>query len=446
MSLDKDVLAQANMTQTQLMMWTGQMLSGKRPVYNMGFRIDIHADLDPELFRRAFRDVVDASDILRSVFRYVDGGPRREVQPPGSIEFEIPVLDFSGKPQEAAGWMQEQIVKPINLKKRLFNTALLRTGPESFAWYLCQHHLICDGWSTSNFIMSVGDRYAQLEAGDNGEFELPAFGEFVEREVDYYLGEEAAESGQYWEEVAEHSLPDLSMYGVGEEAGASDFLRVHRALGPELINGMKEAVQARVFPAFSVDQGLFLMMLTALVVQLRLASGNDLFAIGVCLHHRRTPREKQTIGPFFVFSAVRVRFEPDDTFRTLYDRVAREYRKMLRHYRHPVVAQPGGRVWDVTINFVNKTFPRFAGRKAGITWLQSGSYLAQEFVGLQIHHFNEGDGMTAEWDFNLGIFDSEARRETAMSDFEQAMRFGLASPDAPLAEHLEVAAARAAAG
>lgn len=428
MNVNLDVLRQGDMTQTQLMMWTGQMLSGKRPVYNMGFKICIESDLDETLFRRSFEHVVRKSDILRSVFRYVDGAPKRVVIPAAELDFELPVHDFSDRLHELDVWMQEQLVRPINLKKRLFDAALIRTGPESFVWYLCQHHLICDGWSTSNFIMAVGDRYAQLEAGDSGDLELPAFGDFVSRELDYYASEECRESSRYWEKVADNSLPELQMYGIGSDAGTTDFLRVHRALGGELVTAMKQAVQNREFRAFTTDQGLFLLMLTALAVQLKRASGNDRFAIGVCLHHRQTARDKNTIGPFFIFSAIRVRIEPDDTFKTLYDRVAREYRTMLRHYRHPVVAKPGDRVWDVTINFVNKTFPTFGGREASITWLQSGSYLAQEFVGLQVHQFNKGDGMTAEWDFNTGIFSTPERREMAMKDFEQALVSGLEQP------------------
>lgn len=432
MNIDLDVLQQGNMTQTQLMMWTGQMLSGKRPIYNMGFKIGIESNLDEALFRQSFDYVVEQSDILRSVFRYVDGAPKRIVISPAEMDFELPVYDFSDRLHELDGWLQEQLVRPINMKKRLFDAALIRTGPESYVWYLCQHHLICDGWSTSNFIMAVGERYAQLEAGDSVDVELPEFSDFVSRELEYLASDACRESRRYWEEVAVDRLPELQMYGVGSEAGTTDFLRTHRALGGDLINAMKQAIKNKEFRAFSVDQGLFLLMLTALAIQLKRASGNDKFAIGVCLHHRQTPRDKKTIGPFFIFSAIRVRIEPADTFKTLYDRIAREYRTMLRHYRHPVVAEPGERVWDVTINFVNKTFPMFAGRNASITWLQSGSYLAQEFVGLQVHHFNKGDGMTAEWDFNTGIFNSPERREMAMKDFEEALVSGLEQPQALL--------------
>ena len=434
MNFEPNVPSLGNMTQTQLMMWTGQMLSGKRPIYNMGFKISIGSCLDEQLFRDSFDYVVRQSDILRSTFRYVDGGPRRIVLAPGEIRYEIPVIDFSNEPEELDNWLKNRLKQPIDMKKRLFDTALIRTGPESCVWYLCQHHLICDGWSTANLVTAVGDRYAQLEAGDTSELEIPQFGDFVEQELAYYNSDECKESGKYWLGIAEDVLPELKMYGAGAEAGSTAFLRVQRLLSAKIIDAMKLSIQNKEFRAFSLDQGLFLLMLTALVLQLKRASGNDKFAIGICLHHRRTLRDKKCIGPFFIFSAIHVSLKQGDTFRLLYSRVSQAYRDMLRHYRHPVFAKPGERVWDVTINFVNRSFPQFAGRTTNIMWLQSGSYLAQEFVGLQIHPFNKGDGMTAEWDFNLGIFQNAEVREKAMQEFENALRFGLESSDRQLSE------------
>ena len=432
MSFDVDAMRHANMTHTQMLMWMGQMLSGRRPVYNMGFAIHIDGDIDHELFQQSYDYVVGKSDDLRSVFRHVDGGPSRIVLDVDEFDCDVPVVDFSDKPDEAAAWMQEQLQQYIDIRKQLFGTALVRIGPGKTIWFIRQHHLLCDGWSIGNFMKHVGARYEQLEKGESGELDVPQFGDFVDREITYYESDECAASGKYWEELTADSLPPLSLYGVSSDEGGNAFQREHRHLTGDLIGRMKAAIKNKEFRAFTVDQGLFLLMVTALVLQLRRASGNDRFAIGVCLHHRVTPRDKETIGPFFVFSAMRIGLNPDDTFRSLYSQVAAEYRTMLRHYRHPVTTPPGERKWDTSINFVNTSFPKFAGRDTAITWMQSGSYLSQESLGLQIHHFNEGDGMTAEWDFNLGIFDSEDRREKAMVDFEEAMEFGLRDPDALL--------------
>ena len=432
MSFDPEAMRNANMTHTQMLMWMGQMLSGRRPVYNMGFAIHIDGDIDYDLFGQAYNYVVEKSDDLRSVFRHVDGGPRRVVVDIDELDYDVPVLDFSENPEEAPAWMQEQLQHYIDIRKILFRTALLRVGPEKFIWFICQHHLLCDGWSIGNFMKFVGARYEQLEKGETAELDVPHFGDFVDREINYYLSDECAESGKYWEEATAEPLPPLSLYDVPSDQGGNNFLREHRDLTGDLIGRMKDSIRNKQFRSFSLDQGMFLLMVSALVLQLRRASGNDRFGIGICLHHRVTPRDKETIGPFFVFSAMRIGLAPEDTFSTLYKKVAAEYRAALRHYRHPITTPPGERKWDVSINFVNTSFPKFAGRDTKITWMQSGSYLSQECVGLQVHHFNEGDGMTAEWDFNLGIFETQERRDRAMLDFEQAMEYGLRDPDALL--------------
>jgi len=130
------------MTQTQLQIWIAQMLRRKSPMYNMGMGIEIPTDLDADLFRSAFDLVVHASDNMRSVFRYADGGPVRVVLQPGELEYELPVLDFGGKPDDAMQWMREQMRQPFKLENRAFSSALLRTGPESFTWFISKHHLI----------------------------------------------------------------------------------------------------------------------------------------------------------------------------------------------------------------------------------------------------------------------------------------------------------------
>jgi hypothetical protein len=446
MNLDTKVLKSANMTQNQLVMWMAQKMSGRRPIYNMGMAIRIASDLDTDRFRKSFDFVIRKSDNMRSVFRFVDGGPRRIVLDFEDMQYDLPVLDFTDRPEQVNDWMQEQLRDWLDLRKQLFRSVLLRVGHEEFIWFICQHHLICDGWSFSNLTSSVGNRYAQLEAGDSSDVHFPEYGDFVERELDYYDSERCAESSTYWQKLLGERLPKSSMYGLGSEHGKTDFQRVSRQLSGDLIDRMKSAIASKQFRAFSEDQGMLLLWLTALVLQLKRATGNDRLGIGVCLHNRLSPQDKETLGTFFICSAMRVRIEPDDTFGTLYKRVAKEYRSMLRHYRHPVLAAQEHRNWDITINYVNKTFPKFAGRPIGVTWLHSDTYLANAPVGLQIQRFNTGEGMTAEWDFNKGIFGTDERRETAMADFEEAMDFGLENPDFLLSEYFEVNYLRQAQG
>lgn len=432
MKLDAELLQRARMTQNQLVMWLSQKMAGRRPIYNMGMAIRIDAALDQALFRAAFEFVVRKSDNMRSVFRFVDGGPKCVILGADEIEFDFPFLDFSEDPDAVIAWMNDRIRQRLNLKTRLFDSALLRVGDDQYIWYICQHHLICDGWSYSNLVSRVGDRYAQLQAGDDSDIDYPQYRDFIERELEYYQSEECAQSERYWNEVAEDPLRTPLMYGLGRDQGVTDFLRVHRPIGSDVIGRMRSAIADKTFRAFSEDQGMTLLWLSALTLQLRRATGQDRIGIGVCLHNRLSPEEKKTLGTFFICSGMRVNFDPDQTFGELYKQVGAAYRKMLRNYRVPVAARDDECPWYATINYVNKTFPTFAGIPVTATWLHAGAYTPNAFVGIQIQRFNQADGMTAEWDFNQGIFGTEERRQTAMRDFEEAIEFGLANPNARL--------------
>ena len=62
-----DLEERSNLTNGQLLIWTGQQLHPAAPLYNMAFRFRIPAPLDPQLFQRAFQMCVDTCDVLRTV-------------------------------------------------------------------------------------------------------------------------------------------------------------------------------------------------------------------------------------------------------------------------------------------------------------------------------------------------------------------------------------------
>ena len=442
MSLETDVGAQrrANMTESQIRMWAGQKLSGRRPVYNMAIALDIYGPLNIATFRGAHDLVIRGSDILRSAFPFVDGGPKREILARGDFDYEIAYLDFSDNPAGIEAWMDDRIKARPNLKEVLFNSALLKVGAEHHVWYIGQHHLICDGRSLANFVEWVGDTYAAIEAGERNPAvpEVPEFSDFVAREIAYTSTSAFEKSGRYWAEKPTPPLPDLALYGRGADQGSNECLRVHRPLRPALTESMAALIANKTFRAFSADQGMYLLYTTALAVQLKKASGNDSLSLGVFLHHRLTAADRdRALGPFMNFSQIRVNFEADDTFKTLYARISAEYRSLLRHYRHPHPVPAGERAYDVAINLVNTTYPEFAGRRTHVTWLQSGAWFAHEPLSIQIHSFSEGDGVTVEWDFNKGTFNNDELRQQAMSDFEWALQIAIDAPDARLLDVLD---------
>ena len=76
------------LTASEQLLWAGQRLDPGAPLYNMALSIEIATALDVPAFRRAFRQLVDATDALRTSFIDVDGQPRRVVgrRVPATVE------------------------------------------------------------------------------------------------------------------------------------------------------------------------------------------------------------------------------------------------------------------------------------------------------------------------------------------------------------------------
>ncbi|MCA9896154.1 MAG: hypothetical protein KC615_24380, partial [Anaerolineae bacterium] len=83
------------LTQAQHLMWLGQKLHPQAPLYNMVFEFRIWAELDVDLFRKAFATLLQASDNLRTIIREADGEPQQIVL--DTLDFQVPFIDFSNE-------------------------------------------------------------------------------------------------------------------------------------------------------------------------------------------------------------------------------------------------------------------------------------------------------------------------------------------------------------
>ena len=57
------------LTESQILIWTGQKLQANEPLYNMVLRFDIEGPIDTQLFQQAFQKLIDSCDALRTVFQ-----------------------------------------------------------------------------------------------------------------------------------------------------------------------------------------------------------------------------------------------------------------------------------------------------------------------------------------------------------------------------------------
>ena len=161
---EMDSSALYDLTPGQLLIWLGMQRHPDAPIYNTVSTFRIAASLDPDAFETAFRSLVDASDALRSVFLDVDGAPQCAVLDPDDAPLvqRVDLSDESDVEAALATWVAERGRRRLPVEQCVFDAALIRTRADETVWYLNQHHLVADAWSTRVVYEQVAERYAAL--------------------------------------------------------------------------------------------------------------------------------------------------------------------------------------------------------------------------------------------------------------------------------------------
>ena len=114
----------------------------------MALCIEIATAVDVPAFCRAFQQLVDSSDALRSSFAEVDGRPQRFVRHdvPGRVDvLWLPEHEIDDS--VVRSMLEKRTQRQLQTDGVLFDCCLIERRPDRFLWYLNQHHLITDAWS-----------------------------------------------------------------------------------------------------------------------------------------------------------------------------------------------------------------------------------------------------------------------------------------------------------
>ena len=119
-----------NLTQSQLLLWTGQHLNSEAPFYNMVLTFNLEGAIDPVHFQRAFQALVDRCDALRTVFQVSNGVPQQAIRP--RFTYQPDVLDWSHDPDAEAtfrSWAEKRSQKQFDLTACAFESILVKLSP-----------------------------------------------------------------------------------------------------------------------------------------------------------------------------------------------------------------------------------------------------------------------------------------------------------------------------
>jgi hypothetical protein len=147
----------------QRRLWFLDRLVPANPAYNVRSVLQLDGTLDIPLLERCLNIIVSRHEVLRTVFRTIDGHPVQVLTPPAPLA--LPIIDITpgqrSFPAELAIKLAaEEGAQPFDLVQGpLLRVVLVRCHAERHVLIVTMHHIIADGWSVQVFFRELTRLY-----------------------------------------------------------------------------------------------------------------------------------------------------------------------------------------------------------------------------------------------------------------------------------------------
>jgi amino acid adenylation domain-containing protein len=407
MATAKDNVAPGRLTASQQLIWTGQRLSPGSPLYNMAIAVTIEGPLDPSIFAEAFRRLVRRHDALRTVV--VDNGDvaTRRVLPGDAV----PPLTIVDAPRDdLLSELRAAAARPFPLERPLFDAALYATGRDRWLFYLNQHHLVTDAWSTSSLYRQLGALYRDLldGRGDTGRPGAP-FEAFADHEAAERRSRRYEKAARYWRDSSTAARSTrLRFYGrtAGRSVGRTD--RVRRTLDADRTARLRAQAEREGVAALTPHQSLLHVFAALLAAWVYRVADAPRISIGTPFHNRARSEFRDTLGLFMEMLPVRLEIEEGDTLAALVRKASMASFETMRHAVPGCSLLPETRDFEVVLNVITASLGDFAGLPAAPDWIHSGFGDPAHALRLQVYDFGGTGELTLDFDLAADVFESPA--------------------------------------
>ncbi|MDB5998891.1 MAG: hypothetical protein JWP52_590, partial [Rhizobacter sp.] len=328
---DIPVLGDFMMSLSQHEVWLDQRTWAGSAHLNIGGGAFLHGALDVSLFRKALTQLVAESDALRLV-PHTDGSQRLLTE---SV-VNLAVVDLSAEevPEAAMrAWWQERIAVPFVLDGTPpWRFALLRANDTLHGLTIQFHHLVMDGWGTSQVMRRWSEIYNALAAGIEAPPRAdPGYLKYIEESNAYRQSAAYERDASYWREQMPTLPPPLI---ERRYANATQRELPSAQLATQFI--ARADYDALVRFAAARGSSAFNFFLAAMIMYFSRVGGRAEVVVGVPSLNRGGRRYTDTLGMFVGVIPVRVCVEPEMTIDALVNAVGSAMRAALRHPRYPL--------------------------------------------------------------------------------------------------------------
>ncbi len=318
------------LTQAQQGIWWGQKLAGPdSAIYNTAEVVELPCELDLPLFERALEQVFGEAEGLNCVFAERNDEP---VQCPVQPQRRFTFHDFSTEADGEAlarEWMQAETGRPLSLDRECpYRTAVLKTGRSRYLWYLCIHHIVCDGYGFSLLQKRALALYeaARTKTLPLEHARLASLTPVIEEDAQYQHSAVREEDKHYWQALLAEMKPPVSL-SPSSAAFAGPPRRSHAFIDAEL----KQALdQLRPQPACNWSHTL----IAAVAFCIYRRTGSNEIVLGLPVMSRASGASLRAPAMLMNIVPLRLRLGTLKTFGELVARVAEYMVSMRPHQRY----------------------------------------------------------------------------------------------------------------
>ncbi|WP_058303562.1 non-ribosomal peptide synthetase [Gorillibacterium timonense] len=279
--------------------------------YHIPSAFVIEGNLDISRMEKAFRQVVERHEILRTSYLVIDGGVRQKIH--REVSFELERLEGEDSPEDTV----VAFIRPFDWEKPPFLRAgVKRLGADRHLLVTDLHHIAADGIACSIVMKEVAAIYRTAEALPPPRLQYKDYCVWREKRVG---SAEHAKQEAHWLEVFSAERGELPVLHL-----AGDFPRpALQGFEGETIRARIDGDLARSLGTLAADRQatLYMMLLAAFHVLLHKYTGQSDIVIGSPAAARGREDLNAVVGMFANTLAMRNRCETGESFEAFLAKV-----------------------------------------------------------------------------------------------------------------------------
>lgn len=306
----------------QQRLWFLDQLMPNSAFYNIPAAVRLHGPLNIPVLKQAINEIVRRHEVLRTIFKAVNGLPRQVVRP--DLEIELPFTDLSSlqsdeKEAEIRRLASLEARRPFRLDQGpLFRVRLLKADEKDHIILFNMHHIISDGWSSHILMQEIAVLYQSFGKGEPSP--LPAlpvqYADFAAWQRSWLKDEILEQQLNYWKKHLGLNPPPLEL--------PTDFQRPPvQTFNGDVIQGRFDRELSRALIRLGQQQGatLFMTLLAAFQAFLHRYTHQNEIIVGSPIAGRTRSETEKLIGFFVNTLVLKAEFDDDPGFSTLLGRV-----------------------------------------------------------------------------------------------------------------------------